>query len=97
MFAANAKHREEARDLLQKKKENFVNLLSDLKTHKIQIGVSPEEIKSEYGDPEDTFGSSSDSSQFQMWTYEYPDAAKKESYQPIRLYFNNGKLSYWSN
>lgn len=97
MLKDNALKKEQAKELLEKQKKNFASLRSDLKSHKIEIGASSEDIKSLYGEPSDTFGSSSNNSEFQMWTYEYPDAAKKDSYQPIRLYFNNNKLSYWTN
>ncbi len=97
MLAQNAKKKDEAKALLEKQKTNYASLQSDLKSHKTPIGITCEDIKLLYGEPTDTFGSSSVNSEFQMWTYEYPDAAKKEAYQPIRLYFNNNRLTYWSS
>lgn len=97
MLRENARTKAEAKELLEKQKKNFVALQTDLKSRKIEVGITSEEIKSLYGEPSDTFGSSSQMSQFQMWTYEYPDASKKQSWQPLRLYFSNGKLTYWSN
>lgn len=97
MLKENERKKQEAKELLEKQKKDYTSLLSDLKGHKIEIGATSDEIKTLYGEPAEVFGSSSHNSEFYMWTYEYPDAAKKESFQPIRLYFNNEKLSYWSN
>ncbi|MDP2939008.1 MAG: hypothetical protein Q8O13_02850 [Candidatus Omnitrophota bacterium] len=97
IFKENAKKQEAAKAFLEKQKENFNSLKNDLKNRKIEIGTAIEDIKSLYGEPSDTFGTSSQMSEFQMWTYEYPDASKKEAYQPIRLYFSNGKLTYWTH
>jgi hypothetical protein len=97
MFKENAKKQEEAKQKLEKQKKNFFSLQSDLKSHKIEIGTKAEDIKAAYGEPSNTLDSSSHISQFQMWTYEYPDAAQREALQPIRLYFSDGKLSYWSS
>lgn len=97
MMRENAKKKEEAKELLEKQKKNYTTLKADLKAHNIKTGTPAEEIESQYGKPSDTLDSSSEVSQFQMWSYEYPDADKKESWQPIRLYFSDGKLTYWSN
>lgn len=97
MLRENAKNKERQKELLEKQKKDYESLRVDLRSRKIQIGMNPEEVKSLYGEPTETFGSSSHNSEFQMWTYEYPDAAKKDANEPIRLYFNNNKLSYWSN
>ncbi len=96
MMKENTKKKEEAKKLLEKQKKNYTSLATDLKSHKIKIGITSEEIEAQYGKPADNFDSSSEVSQFQMWIYEYPDAESKEGSTPIRLYFSNGKLSFWS-
>jgi hypothetical protein len=97
LLKENTKRKEQAKELLEKQKKNFTSLQTDLKSRKISLGITSDEIKLKYGEPTDTFGTASVMSQFQMWTYDYPDASKKESFQPIRLYFNNNKLTYWTN
>ncbi len=97
MLKENALKKEKTKERLEKQIKNFATLQSDLKSHKIATDANADEIKSAYGEPTDVFGSLSQTSQFQIWTYEYPDASKKDANQPVRLYINNNKLTYWTN
>ena len=97
MMQERAKKQEEAKVVLEKKKQSFLDLEAALKTHELKAGATVEAVTSRYGAPDDTFGSSSEVSSFQVLTYEYPVISEKDTYQPMRLYFSDGKLAYWSN
>jgi len=97
MLEANRKKKEEKMEEIKKQKEHYTALLKDLQKKKVGAGTSMETFEEKYGKPQDTFGSSSGTSNFMLWSYEYPDSGKEESFQPVRLYFNDGKLTYWTN
>lgn len=97
MMEANRKKQAERIEKLEQQKNNYNTLKKDLADKKVQAGTTEEEITERYGSPQDTFESSSGSSSFALWYYEYPDAGKNQSYNPVRLYFNDKKLLYWSN
>ncbi|MDP3143018.1 MAG: hypothetical protein Q8N14_03605 [Candidatus Omnitrophota bacterium] len=97
MMEANRKKKEEKLEEIKKQKDNYFALLKDLQNKKVGIGAGLEIFEKEYGRPQDTFGSSGGVSNFVLWTYEFPDASKDEALRPIRLYFNDQKLTYWTN
>ena len=97
MMEANRKKQAEKMEKLEQQKKNYLVLKKDLEEKKVKIGTTQQEITERYGAPEDTFGTSSGDSNFALWFYEYPDASKDESNRPVRLYFNDKKLSYWTN
>jgi len=96
----------ENKELLNKKKEelelkkkNFAALSEKLSTQSLKKGTTTQEIRDTYGEPDDIFQSQSSVSSFAIWTYEQVLDEKEEGmgFQPIRLYFNNNKLSSWKN
>jgi len=97
MMEANRKNKEEKIEMLRKQKENYLALAKDLRDKKVGIGTSQEVIEEKYGKSEDTMTSASNVSNFALCIYEHPDASKDEAYRPIHLYYNDRKLTYWTN
>lgn len=85
----------EEKEAIELKKKNFDALYTSASTNSLKTNMTTAEIKAAYGQPDDTFNSGSSDSQFEMWTYERVLNAKPEDWQPIMLYFNNGKLANW--
>ena len=72
-------------------------LYDDILARVIQVGMSQDDIKSRYGEPEDMFRSSSSVSSMEIWTYERTPAGQYDAFQaPIRLYFQDQKLLQWN-
>ena len=80
---------------IELKKKNFDALYASVSTNNLKTGMTTTEIQSTYGKPDDTYSSGSSDSRFEMWTYERVLQGDQEDWQPIRLYFNNGKLASW--
>lgn len=97
MMETNRKKQEELVLRQEKQKQNYLRLWKDLQAGKIIVGASPKEIQNKYGEPLDILDSSSSISNFSLWTYEHPDDKKRETYRPVHMYFNNGKLTFWTN
>jgi Flp pilus assembly protein TadB len=100
MMEASRKQKAERLEKIEQQKENYQALKKDLDEKKVKVGTTQSEIRERYGEPNDTFGTASGVSNFALWYYEFPDAGQGsgqgDSYSPLRLYFNDKKLSYWS-
>jgi hypothetical protein len=82
----------------QLKKERVATLYQTIAAHELMAGALAEDIRAEFGEPDGIFSSDSNVSTFQIWTYEKsasPGANSGDDLQPIRLYFDNGKLVTW--
>ena len=77
--------------------ENYQRLITDMATRKISEGQSSSAMRGLYGEPEHIYQSTSSLSTLEVWTYDLPREESELFNRPIRLYFNNGKLSSWSN
>lgn len=97
MMEESRRKKEEQLEKIEKQKEKYLLLRKDLHNRKIRVGDLQEDFRGKYGEPDDTFSSASEVSNFSLWTYEYPLADKESDFRPVRMYFNNGKLSYWTN
>jgi len=89
---------EEKMRMIEEKKQNYAALREALVTKTIPQGYSTQKIKDIFGSPDDVYRSSSSSSQFEIWTYEKvltPGEAESDSWEQIRLYFNNDRLVSW--
>ncbi|MFZ5800234.1 MAG: hypothetical protein ACOY3D_02515 [Candidatus Omnitrophota bacterium] len=98
MLESSRKKKEEQLEKIEKQKEKYLRLRKDLNDRKIRVGDAQEDVRDKYGEPDDTFSSASEVSNFSLWTYEFPLVDNRETdFRPVRMYFNNGKLSYWTN
>lgn len=77
------------------KRTRFADLQQRVENNTLARGTSTKQIEETYGQPESVFHSGSVSSSFDIWTYERVMPPGEEDWQPIRLYFNNGKLESW--
>jgi len=97
MFQESQESKKEALEKAQLKKKNFEALYQQLAANSIKTGTTTQDIRSLYGDPDDIFKSGSSASSMEIWTYEKLLANPKDpSWDPIRLYFNDGKLVSWN-
>lgn len=89
--------KEKARELVEFKKKNFRALRQNILSRKIHDGITSDKIKEQYGAPDDVFFSGSNTSRFEIWTYEFITTSTEEREEnPIRLYFANNKLINFS-
>lgn len=81
---------------IELKKKNYNTLLEHIKGTSLAKGSPADMVEKTYGKPDDIFHSASSESSFDVWTYEKVLTAGDNNWQPIRLYFNNGKLLNWN-
>jgi len=86
---------EQKKAKVEQKKKNYAALLTAVIGNNLTVGASLKTIEDTYGKPDDVFHSGSMESAFDIWTYEKILDKGQEDWQPIRLYFNNGKLVSW--
>ncbi|MCK5214667.1 MAG: hypothetical protein KAR05_04885 [Candidatus Omnitrophica bacterium] len=78
------------------KKENYANLHQQITSKKLQKALSKEEIKAQFGEPDNVFRSGSSVSSMEIWAYEkILDKKEIGDRESIRLYFDNDKLITW--
>ncbi len=96
-FLQNQEKLLKEKETIALKKEKYEDLHAKITAHALQKGTSLQTIKKSFGEPDDIFQSASATGSFQVWTYEkVMDKKDEESWQPIRLYFDNNKLVSWN-
>lgn len=92
-YSLSAEQKQQKKLLLEAKKEHYQQLLASLRDQKITKGATAESIRQRFGEPDDIFSSGSNVSNLQIWTYEkITSVQEEETWDPIKLYFNNGIL-----
>jgi hypothetical protein len=87
-----AKQKEE----VELKRTRFTSLRQQIDKNTLMRGTPATQMEEAYGSPDSVFHSGSSESSFEIWTYEkvlLP--GEEDDWQPVRLYFNNGKLESW--
>ncbi|HOW36290.1 MAG TPA: hypothetical protein PL155_07745 [Candidatus Omnitrophota bacterium] len=92
---SGSKTRPDPKQVLELKIQNFQALEQAIKTGAIQAGMTTEQIRESYGEPDDIFSSGSTMGEFEIWAYERITAKSADVFRPVRLYFNNNKLVSW--
>ena len=84
------------KEALELKKKKYLVLSSALSHQSIRTGMTVNQIREMYGEPDSVFNSASIKGSFEIWTYEdFTDQEKLENWHPIRLYFDNAQLIDW--
>mgnify|MGYP001618616683 FL=1 len=90
------KRQSSRREQREVRKNNYLNLQRAIATNTIRTGMAAQELKKEFGEPDDIFYSSSNISSFQIWTYQkVVENPGDKDWNPIRLYFESDKLISW--
>ena len=80
----------------EQKKRNYDALYQAIVSNSLRKGLTTREVQRLYGEPDDVFSSGTTSSRLEVWTYtKVKEPGEKETWQNIRLYFDNGKLISW--
>ncbi len=84
------------KEAMELKKKKYAALCVALSDQLIRTGMTMNQIKEVYGEPDAVFNSGSINGNFEIWTYDdLANQEKFEDWHPIRLYFDNTKLIDW--
>ncbi|MFC1704417.1 hypothetical protein ACFL1E_06555 [Candidatus Omnitrophota bacterium] len=81
---------------MELQESRYNKLRDDILAKNIFTGQTCEDIRALYEEPQDIYRSTSSVSSLEIWTYDLPSPTKDFFVRPIRLYFNDCKLSSWS-
>ncbi len=94
---ASTPQKESQKKLIELRKKNYLALQQQVINKNLLKGLSIDEIRNVYGEPDDIYRVGSTLGSIEVWTYgKGEDFSNPGDWHPIRLYFENNHLIDWS-
>ena len=82
---------------MEQRKKNYQTLLQHASNKTLTKGLSTEEVRNTYGEPDDLYRAGSNLGSTEVWTYgKGKDYASPDDWHPVRLYFDSNHLIDWN-